>query len=117
MISDLPDNSEADLYMDALEKTMSYVEDQEIDFLFYIAGADPYIEDTLGRLNISREGLASRDKRVLSYAYENEIPVVVVFGGGYCETISKTVEINLETIEIARSIYDYKFELNNVAAV
>ena len=105
----LADNSDDKDYLNALVRSMFYIEKQKPDFLFYIAGADPYHEDALGRLSISREGLAKRDQRVLSYAFENEIPIVVVFGGGYCNPISKTVEMNLQTIEVVSKIY-FEFE-------
>lgn len=70
------------------------------DLLLYIAGADPFEEDRLGRLRITAAGLAARDTLVFRQLYELEIPVAVVFGGGYCDPIDKTVELNLRTIEL-----------------
>lgn len=68
------------------------------DLLLYIAGADPFEQDRLGRLRISAEALNARDQMVFDYAYRRELPVAVVFGGGYCEPIDMTVELNLQTI-------------------
>src|SRR5438034_1602892 len=75
------------------------------EIVFYLAGADPYVGDKLGRLALSMEGLEQRDEYVLKQCYEREIPVVTVMSGGYGEQISDTVEIHCNTIRAVLNIF------------
>lgn len=74
----------------------------EPDLVIYVAGADPYAGDRLGRLALSREGLAKRDRRVLGECRRRRLPVAVVMAGGYAERVDDVVEIHLETLRSAR---------------
>jgi acetoin utilization deacetylase AcuC-like enzyme len=56
------------------------------DLVLYIAGADPYAGDRLGRLNVSKEGLLARDRMVITAA-RTVAPLAIVCGGGYCVDI------------------------------
>jgi acetoin utilization deacetylase AcuC-like enzyme len=69
--------------------------------LLYQAGADPYREDQLGGLALSREGLERRDRRVIEGAVARGIPVVVTLGGGYARRVEDTVAIHATTCRIA----------------
>jgi acetoin utilization deacetylase AcuC-like enzyme len=71
------------------------------DLAIYLAGADPFVNDTLGRLALSQEGLAARDRLVLDQCRAAGLPVAVVMGGGYAKNIQDTVAIQLETVRIA----------------
>jgi acetoin utilization deacetylase AcuC-like enzyme len=71
------------------------------DLLLYIAGADPYAGDRLGRLSVSRAGLLERDRRVLAAARSVGLPVGIVCGGGYCADIGAIVEIHAGTMLLA----------------
>ena len=71
------------------------------DLAIYLAGADPYVGDTLGRLALSQEGLAARDRLVFNQCRAAGLPVAVVMGGGYAKNIQDTVAIQLETVRIA----------------
>jgi len=68
---------------------------------FYLAGADPHENDRLGRLKITAEGLAERDRRVLAALRERGIPVALSMAGGYGRDIHTTVEIQRRTLELA----------------
>jgi acetoin utilization deacetylase AcuC-like enzyme len=68
------------------------------DLAIYLAGADPYAGDRLGRLKVTRAGLQERDEIVLGLLRERGIPVVVVMAGGYGRDISDTVAIHLQTV-------------------
>ena len=69
------------------------------DLCFYLAGADPYAGDRLGRLALSRgQGLAARDRLVRDALRAAGVPVCVTLAGGYAEPIEDTVAINVETI-------------------
>jgi len=71
------------------------------DLAIYLAGADPFVNDTLGRLALSKDGLAARDRLVFDQCRGAGLPVAVVMGGGYAKNILDTVEIQLETVRIA----------------
>lgn len=71
------------------------------DLAIYLAGADPYAGDTLGRLALSQEGLAARDRLVFDQCRGACLPVAVVMGGGYAKNIQDTVGIQLDTVRIA----------------
>ena len=67
----------------------------------YLAGADPYDGDRLGRLALSKQGLLERDRRVFEASEDAGIPVAVVMAGGYAKNIDDSVDIHLQTIETA----------------
>ncbi len=71
------------------------------DFVIYQSGADPYVGDRLGKLSLSKAGLAARDQLVLTMCRAEGLPVAVSMGGGYAEDVSDIVEIHLQTIRIA----------------
>jgi acetoin utilization deacetylase AcuC-like enzyme len=74
------------------------------DLVLYLAGADPYEQDRLGGLKLTKAGLKERDKIVLDNARRRGIPVAVVLGGGYAPEIEDTVDIHLNTIRIAQRV-------------
>ncbi len=69
--------------------------------VIYLAGADPYEGDRLGRLSVSRAGLAARDRRVFDRCAQAGLPVAVCMAGGYAREIEDTVAIHLDTVRIA----------------
>ena len=71
------------------------------DLAIYLAGADPYAGDRLGRLSLTKEGLAARDELVLSRGRDAGIPVAVVMAGGYAHRVEDTVDIHFQTIATA----------------
>ncbi|MGR8948468.1 MAG: histone deacetylase family protein [Gammaproteobacteria bacterium] len=68
------------------------------NFLIYLAGADPFKGDRLGRLEVSMEALVERDQIVFSACRLQSIPVAVVMGGGYANDVKDIVEIHANTI-------------------
>lgn len=98
----LPDGADDDDYLrlvyDALEHRLPL---QHADVVFYLAGADPYVHDRLGRLNLTKRGLAERDRAVLHACRARSIPTVVVMAGGYARQIDDIVEIHANTVRIA----------------
>ena len=70
-------------------------------FVFYLAGADPYRGDRLGRLALSIEGLAARDRRVFEAARRHDLPIAVMMAGGYGRVIEETCAIHAQTVAIA----------------
>ncbi|HXN21893.1 MAG TPA: histone deacetylase [Candidatus Dormibacteraeota bacterium] len=72
------------------------------DLLFYIGGADPYCEDQLGGLHLTKEGLRKRDDLVFERARNRNIPVAIALAGGYARRVEDTVRIHVGTILAAR---------------
>ncbi len=71
------------------------------DFIFYIAGADPFVGDRLGKLGLTKPGLRRRDELVINYFRDLEIPIAISMAGGYAPEIEDIVDIHFKTIEIA----------------
>lgn len=74
------------------------------DLVLYVAGADPYREDQLGELALTREGLAARDRLVLGKCRGAGVPVVVTLAGGYARKVADTVAIHRATVEAAGEV-------------
>jgi acetoin utilization deacetylase AcuC-like enzyme len=71
------------------------------DFIVYVAGADPYMEDQLGGLLLTKDGLMRRDRAVYETARKLGIPVTTVLAGGYSFQVRDTVEIHANTAQVA----------------
>jgi len=72
------------------------------DLVIYLAGADPFEGDQLGDLKLSFEGLKERDRIVIKEARKLQIPVAILFAGGYARKVEDTVAIHLNTIKVAQ---------------
>jgi acetoin utilization deacetylase AcuC-like enzyme len=75
------------------------------DLVIYLAGADPYHDDRLGRLGLSFAGLAERDRHVFTRSKALGVPVAIAMAGGYARQIDDTVTIHATTIRLARQIW------------
>jgi acetoin utilization deacetylase AcuC-like enzyme len=102
---ELPDGCTDVPYLETLDHAL-----QEVDarmaaappgLAFYLAGADPHENDRLGRLKLSAEGLAERDRRVLLWLQQRRIPVALSMAGGYGRDLPVTVQIQARTLELA----------------
>lgn len=99
---ELPDGTGDAEYLDALERHLAVVlERHRPEFAFYLAGADPYEHDRLGRLKLTLDGLRRRDELALGALREAGIPVAVTMSGGYAHDIDAIVTIHANTIRIA----------------
>ncbi len=104
---ELPDGCADDAYLQALDGALATVWQRHAEagaqpgLAFYLAGADPHEGDRLGRLKLSAEGLAERDRRVLQALRSRGIPVALSMAGGYGRDIAVTVEIQRRTLELA----------------
>ncbi len=98
----LQEGADDDAYLDALEAgLLRALELASADFAIYLAGADPYVDDGFGRLALTMEGLARRDRVVLQYLQRGSLPVAITMGGGYARRIHDTVDIHFQTVRIA----------------
>jgi acetoin utilization deacetylase AcuC-like enzyme len=97
--ADLADGTEDEEYLDRVERLLPHaIARARADLAFYLAGADPYAGDRLGRLAVSKAGLAARDRLVRDRLARAGVPVCVTLAGGYAEPIEDTVDINVETL-------------------
>lgn len=103
---ELADGTSDDEYLECLATHLPVVFAHDPEIVFYLAGADPYAGDKLGRLALSIEGLRERDIRVLRECYDREIPVVTVMSGGYGKDINDTIEIHCNTIRMVKDVFE-----------
>lgn len=83
-------------YLEALDAALTQAFGRiRPDLVFHIAGADAYAGDRLGRLALSRAGLAERDRHVVERCRAGSLPLVLVMGGGYAPDIDDIVDIHL----------------------
>ena len=89
-------------YLSALETDLPHVLDrQRPDLAFYLAGADPYEGDRLGRLKLTVAGLRQRDRLVFEACGSRGVPVAVTMSGGYATDVDAIVAIHCNTIREA----------------
>ncbi|MCS7042612.1 MAG: histone deacetylase [Bryobacteraceae bacterium] len=72
------------------------------EIVFYVAGVDPYEDDQLGGLSLTKEGLYERDRLVFDIALRKHVPVVVTLAGGYARCTDDTVALHVQTAEALR---------------
>jgi len=98
----LPDATGDATYLDALEWGLRQTfATAKPDLVIYLAGADPYYDDRLGRLSLTKAGLAERDRLVFGYCRSAGVPVAVTMAGGYARQINDTVDIHAHTVAAA----------------
>jgi len=103
---ELPDRTPDAEYLETLAHHLPAVFAGDPQIVFYLAGADPYKGDKLGRLSLSIDGLRNRDAYVLRECFEREIPVVTVMSGGYGKDINDTIEIHCNTIRVVKEVFE-----------
>jgi len=98
----LDDGTGDEVYLEALHLGARQALDRSNpDLAIYLAGADPFYQDRLGRLDLSKAGLAGRDRVVFDLCRSAGLPVAVVMAGGYAREVEDTVDIHLQTIRLA----------------
>jgi acetoin utilization deacetylase AcuC-like enzyme len=102
---ELPDGTGDAAYLDALDAALEQAwrahGTQPPGLAFYLAGADPHENDRLGRLALTADGLAERDRRVLDALRARGIPVALSMAGGYGRDLAQTVAIQQRTLALA----------------
>ena len=81
-------------YLEILKSHLNKLNQENFDFVFYIAGVDIHFNDRLGRLKISDEGIKKRDELVTQNFFSKNIPLCGVLGGGYNNDPKKLVELH-----------------------
>src|SRR5919202_1751186 len=98
----LPDGADDGAFLEALSEGLEYALDRAAaDLAIFVAGADPFEGDRLGRLSVTKDGLAERDRLVLESCRERNLPVAVTMAGGYARAVEDTVDIHFRTVQKA----------------
>ncbi len=108
---ELPDGSDDHDYLEAV----SYGVERALalsrpSLAIYLAGADAWEGDTLGRLKVSKGGLAARDRMVLECCFQAGAPVAIVLSGGYARQVEDTVDIHFQTARISHQLSVTSYE-------
>lgn len=102
----LPDGTSDDEYLTTLVAALDHVfHVARPDLVLYVSGADAYEGDSLGRLKLTKIGLASRDALVAQTIRSFGVPCVVTMAGGYAYDISESVAIHATTVRTFATIY------------
>ena len=98
----LDDGTAGAEYNDKLRRALPAVLASGPDVVFFLAGADPFEDDQLGGLAMTRADLLERDRIVFDACMQAGLPMVVTLAGGYARRLEDTVAIHRATIEAAR---------------
>jgi acetoin utilization deacetylase AcuC-like enzyme len=98
----LPDGAGDRRVLSELAQALPMVMASEPQCVFYLAGADPYEDDQLGGLRMTREGLRQRDRLVIDTVCAAGVPLVIALAGGYARLVEDTVAIHAATIDEAQ---------------
>ena len=98
----LPDGTGDQTYLDALQGGLhQLMHAADADLAIYLAGADPFAGDRLGRLSLSKDGLLARDRMVFSACARQGLPVAITMAGGYAKDVGDIADIHFQTIQLA----------------
>ena len=92
-------------YLEELRKALPTVLAFTPDIVFYLAGADPYEDDKLGGLGLSKAGLRQRDRLVFEACHAAAVPVVLTLAGGYARRVDDTIAIHAATFGEAAAVF------------
>ena len=107
----LPDNTGDATYLESLDEGLNQtLNHTAFDLAIYLAGADPFAEDRLGRLKLSKAGLCQRDHLVFERCHQAGLPVAVVMAGGYASQVKDIVDIHAQSIRIAVEFANHQLE-------
>ncbi len=111
----MDDGAEDQEYLGALLPAVQRAFDSfQPDILLYVGGADPYCEDQLGGLSLTKEGLKQRDRQVFEEARRRRVPVATTLAGGYARRVEDTVRIHVNTILAARDVAEKYPEISSI---
>ena len=99
---ELPDGCQDATYLEVLEQALDELDRQfQPGLVLYLAGADPFEGDRLGRLKLTYDGLEARDRRVFDWARQRSVPTAFCMAGGYGVNIDETVQVQVNTFRVA----------------
>lgn len=102
---EMDDRADDEEYLGALiPAVVKALDEFQPQILFYVGGADPFCEDQLGGLSLTKKGLKERDRRVFEEARRRGVPVATTLAGGYARNVEDTVRIHVNTILAAKEV-------------
>ena len=103
---ELDDGCDDETYMQKLHTYLpKIITEFRPNAMIYLAGADPYEGDRLGRLKLTKAGLAARDRYVMIAARDAAIPITVTMAGGYAHDVADIVDIHFSTVRTAFEVF------------
>ncbi|RQO69588.1 histone deacetylase [Pedobacter sp. KBW06] len=102
----LDDGITDEAFLAKLEETLPLLLAHQPDFVFYLSGVDVLESDKLGKLALSKEGCKERDRKVLQFCKDHNLPVQVSMGGGYSPNIKDIVDAHCNTFKIGLDIFE-----------
>jgi acetoin utilization deacetylase AcuC-like enzyme len=103
----LPDGAGDTEFLATLERGLEVALDAaDASLAIYLAGADPFEGDRLGRLSVTKSGLAERDRIILETCRERGIPVALTMAGGYASEVEDTVDVHFQSIRRAADLLE-----------
>jgi acetoin utilization deacetylase AcuC-like enzyme len=98
----LIDDADDATYLAALREALPIALDRaQADLAIYLAGADPYFDDSFGRMKLTKPGLLERDRFVLESCRALNLPVAITMAGGYARRVEDTADIHFQTVKLA----------------
>jgi acetoin utilization deacetylase AcuC-like enzyme len=99
---ELPDGAGDAEYLAAVEQgTWEALHRARADLAVYLAGADPFEGDRLGRMKVSKAALSRRNALVFEACAALRLPVAVTMAGGYAQDVNDTAEIYFHNVRDA----------------
>ena len=92
-------------YLKILGSSLEKLEDNDTDIIFFQAGVDGLVHDTLGHLSLSHQGMMKRNEMVLSFCKKKRCPVVIFMGGGYSKDLKVIIDAHANTYRVAKNLF------------
>jgi acetoin utilization deacetylase AcuC-like enzyme len=103
---ELDDETGDDAYLDALKNHLPAVLDEaRPDLVFYLGGIDVAAGDRYGRMALTRDGLAARDRYALRQIRKRDLPAALLLSGGYAKTPEATADLHAEMHRAAAEVF------------
>lgn len=102
----LLDGTDDAQYLSKLKDALDVISNNFLpDIVIYDAGVDVHLNDKLGRLNITSDGIIARDKLILAFFQKRNIPVATVIGGGYSIDRTELINRHMLVFETVAQLY------------
>ncbi len=102
----LPRGSGDEDYLKVLDQTLAQLARlPAFDLLIYDGGSDVHRDDRLGHMNLTDDGIRARDRRVLEWAQQRQLPSACLIGGGYDHDHARLARRHALLIETAAQCY------------
>lgn len=103
---ELDDGCDDEAYLQQLQAHLpKIIAEFQPHSIIYLAGADPYEGDRLGRLKLTKAGLQARDRFVMTSTRDAAIPITVTMAGGYAHDVTDIVDIHFTTVRTAFEVF------------